>query len=457
MKKFLTLSVISLLIAGAVITSCSDDKTDGPAPIVTEGDGNVQLKLSNALPGLRAYNGEEPAIAGETELASTVSVYVYDESGVLDYQNPALPVNSSGLTNTFKVSEGMKYFYIFSNGQTSTVSSGSSWDELENQVARVTFQNNRPTPIADEGSMSIGTLWRIGDDTHALCNKFDVQPAGSVAQPVRAPISIGRATAKVRLTEINKESSPGASPLKGVFSPNPIYRLRSLPERYYVVGHLDESGDYPPTDGLRYISFAHDLPPGTLEVPSTSFLDYFWEGALTPSTTTHYYAVENTTRKMEIPDPLKDGAYLYYGNTTYVQFKITYTPDASELYSPALPPVLSTNSISTGDTFWSAVYRGSRMIFDSEPEGPEFTEIYEYENGEMYYKFPIRDQRETGVDRQCCVIRNHYYEIKVSNIFNLGEPTDKVDPKTPIDETDPDVEVLITVLPWFKVEQEENL
>ncbi|MCD8261383.1 MAG: Mfa1 fimbrilin C-terminal domain-containing protein [Bacteroides sp.] len=75
----------------------------------------------------------------------------------------------------------------------------------------------------------------------------------------------------------------------------------------------------------------------------------------------------------------------------------------------------------------------------------------------MYYKFPVRDPRETGTERQCCVIRNHYYEINVNNIFNLGEPTDEVDLELPIDETDTDVQIEVKVLEWFKVVQGEDL
>ncbi|MCD8031795.1 MAG: fimbria major subunit [Bacteroides sp.] len=457
MKKFLTLSVY-VLMACAIVTSCNDDKTDAPIP--PQGEGNVQIKVSDANARTRAYDGFEQAEAGEVELADHLAVFVYDQNGSLDYQNLNLPVNAQGVTDLFKVSEGMKYFYVFSNGDVSTLPSAAGFADLESEVLRVTFQDNRPKEITTHGAMTIGTLWRIGDVNHPHRNLFDVQPNKYGGDPNKVALRIGRTAAKIRLIEINKEQVANASPLKGIFdNVNAIYRLRSVPDKYFRVGKLDSSGDYPPTTGLRYLSAVHDIGPGSLAFPSDTYIDYFWDETKKPSATDHYYAVENTTKSMEIEDPLEPGEHLYYGNTTYVQFRIAYTPDASEIYSPTVPPVLSTTGIPADGTFYTARYNGQVMIFDSEPPttGNDFVDPKVYTEGIMYYKFPVRDPKEIGTERQCAVIRNHYYGIKVNNIFNLGEPTDEVDPKIPINDTDPDVEITVEVLDWFKVEQGVDL
>ncbi|MCD7906225.1 MAG: Mfa1 family fimbria major subunit [Clostridium sp.] len=455
MKNYLKLSAI-LLATAAAFTACNnDDKVDVTSG--AEGEGNIQIKVFDAGARTRAYNGTETAVDGETELAQTLAVYVYDETGVLDVEIPSLTVNpTSGLTETFKVSEGKKYFYIFSNGQTkSPLGSGTGFDALEKQELRVTFDKGRPRPIANHEAMTIGTLWRVkapnaSDPGHDLNNFFDVQPNGYGGTPVQIGLNVGRATAKIRLASISK----GDSELEGTFT-DPIYRLRSVPTDYYAVGQLDDSGDYPPTTGLRYISLVHERGPGTKHQHSNDFVDYFWDDAIAPAATTHFYAVENTTKKME-SDSVKT-ENLYYGNTTYIQFKVVYTPGAGEVYDPAAPTTALPGGLNTGDNFWTAIYNNQRLIFNALPTGTDFTDIKAYEGGVMYYKFPVRDQRESGTERQCCVIRNHYYEIKVNNIFNLGEPTDEVDPETPIDETDPDVEIQMNVLDWFKVEQGQDL
>ncbi|MCC8174206.1 MAG: fimbria major subunit [Odoribacter sp.] len=446
MKKLLAMSVIGLGLA--MFTACNKDKTEGPD--ISLGDGNVQIKVFDANNNARAYNDTEPAVAGEIELATELSVFVYNDAGILKYENLSLPVNpSTGLTNSFKLSEGFKYFYLFSNGQ-ATSPTGTHWDDLEKQIARVRFENDRPIPIAVNEAMTIGTLWR-GRGANPE-NRWDIQGNGYGGNPVQVEMKVGRATAKIRLAGVNKETSPTVSPLKGTFS-DAIYRLRAIPERYYVVGQLDDSDRYPPTTGLKYISAVHELGPGSDSIPSDAFVDYTWDGNVAPGNT-HFYAVENTTKKIDhvgsnIPN-------LYYGNTTYVQMRITYLPDASEVFDGA-NPTQAGGTIAAGQTYWSGLYNGERLIFDTLPTAAGITDVKEYVNGVMYYKFPVRDTRETGTEDQCCVIRNHYYEITVDNILGLGEGTDKVNPQTPIDDEDPDVQVTIKIEPWYKVEQHVNL
>ncbi len=456
MKKNLVWSVI-LLMAGAIITSCSDDKNDGPG-IIDDGEGNVVIQVFDVKNsgGLRAFdpNVTEPAEAGESTLASSVAVFVYDQDGALDYSNLSLPVdNATGKTSKFKVPAGYKFFYVFSNSQVKDMASGSNVEDMEKQVAFIkTFDGDIPQPIAVNTAFSLGTLWKkeVG---------FDVQDQGYGGVPVTVGLEVGRAAAKVRLQSISKQTAPNVSPLLGNFdAANAIYRLRSVPDRYYIVGQFDESGNYPPTNGLRYISAVHEKDPGTSEIKSDAFVDYTWNRNMNPGAGGHYYAVENTTMKMKIEG--NDEENLYYGNTTYVQFRITYTPDGAELYDPATQTAGAT--LATDGTFYTAIFDNSgspvRRMYASNPENEAgISDTKVYTNGVMFYKFSVRDKSETGIERQCCVIRNHYYEITVDNINNIGEPDDIVPPETPIEETDPDVEISIKVLDWYKITTGEDL
>ncbi len=433
-------------MAGAVITSCNNEK-DGPD---SEVEGNVQIKLYDAsVTTTRAYTAEEPAVQGETELADRIAVFVYDDSGTLEYQNLSLPVDAQGVTQTFKVGTGFKYFYIFSNGQMKGADAGSNWDELEKQVAEVQFRENVPIPIAENARMVIGTLWR-GDTGDDRGNRRHIVGNGYGGEPVKVGLTVGRATAKIRLNAVNKETTR-TSPLLGAFGDH-SYILRSVADRYYVVGQLDDSGDYPPELGLRYISAVHDKTPGTTALPADAFYDYKWEWARTLATGQHFYAVENTTMRQPSAN---QPANLFYGNTTFVQLKTQYTPTLAETLNPDGTP--ATTALATGDTFYSGILNGQTFIYNDTPTVAGVSDIKEYENGYMFYKFPVRDRTESGTDAQCCVIRNHYYEITVENIMALGEPTDEVDPETPIDPNDPDIEINVTVAPWFKVTQGETL
>ncbi|MCD8261384.1 MAG: hypothetical protein LUD15_07745 [Bacteroides sp.] len=329
MKKFLPPSVATLLIAGVMTTACSDnDKTDGPG-IPKPGETGVRITVVDNSIETRAYIGTEPTEAGETQLASTLSVYVYDKNGAFEHQEAALPLDPLTLkTDIFKVPDGEKYFYIFSNGQTTPVSQAQNMVDMETQKIQVDFDKNRPKPAADFDAMAIGTLWR--GDHNERGNLRNIEGNKYGGEPVLIRLEVGRAVAKIRLVDIQKETVPGTSPLTGSFA-NAAYRLRSVPVEYYLVGQLDGSGNYPPTTGLRYFSAVHNIGPGTSGTPSDKFVDYFWgPDELTPSPTTYYYAIENTTQKMTSENVNEE--HLFYGNTTYIQFRIEYITGSNEVY-----------------------------------------------------------------------------------------------------------------------------
>ncbi len=448
---FLTVMVLSL------VASCNKEDAIGSGGSQGEGDGNVQLRIVDSNAGTKAYTGTEQAVTGEIELADQLSLFVFADPGGLEYVNQGITVDPvTRLSNIFKLNDGWKYFYLFSNADIKQIpATGTGYEELEKQQIRVTFENSRPITIAKEGAMTIGTLWRANDGG-LFDNRKDIH-GQYIGIPQTIGLNIGRAAAKVRLASVTKQTgTANPSPLLGDFS-DPSYILRSVANEYFLVGQLDNSGNYPPTTGLRYISAVHEQGPGTNAVPSHYYVDYLWADAKVPSNSDHFYAVENTTKKMTSQNVNVEN--LFYGNTTYVQLKITYAPGDGEVYDTASPNTVLPGTLAAGTTFYSAIYNGERRIFNAPlPDDPAtFGDPQAYENGVMYYHFPIRDPNETGTELQCCVIRNHFYELNVRNILALGKGTPEVDKEEIIDDEDSEVEIEVNVLPWFKVDQDVDL
>jgi hypothetical protein len=82
---------------------------------------------------------------------------------------------------------------------------------------------------------------------------------------------------------------------------------------------------------------------------------------------------------------------------------------------------------------------------------------YEYTGGVNYHKFAIHDD-DTSLSpvQKFSVLRNTYYEYKVTNITTLGSPTAEVDPKEPVP-TNTEVELTVTIMPWYKIAENITL
>ena len=71
----------------------------------------------------------------------------------------------------------------------------------------------------------------------------------------------------------------------------------------------------------------------------------------------------------------------------------------------------------------------------------------------MYYHFPVRDLAEAELEKQCCVIRNHSYQVSILAIRNYGTGNEKEPEEKPIDPSESSVEVEINVLDWYLITQ----
>lgn len=447
MKVSLTLTWCAVAILGLGLASCNRDKetssdaTDGKESV-------VRLTIYDQRP-TRGTNAEETATTEESAFSGNVKVIVFHSDGTFEDEN-SLSVTGSGntwTTDNFTLSAGTKYIYVFFNDNSRNdipSGSGKTRVQFEQSTFDVAFDGSSVPDIATNNSFLIGTLYGATEV---------VAGGGTATSPVSVALSVGRAVSKVNLAEVTDATNGG---MLGTFSTY-SYRIGSLAKKLYAVGQYTttDPNKVPPAAGGDWTAFSavHNEAPET--VPSTyntaAFLQYT---AVWKSPATAFYVTENTTAE--------DGTgFIYYGNTSYVQLKSKYTPDATEVLDPK--DLSTTTTLDGSGDFWTVqLVNGERVIVGSDPsvEDPgdldsdidQTQPYYKYEGGVNYHKFAIYDDDPSlGMAVQkYSVLRNTYYEYKITDIRTLGSYTDQVDPKEPIP-TDTEVELVVTIKPWFKI------
>ncbi|MDH6316887.1 sorbitol-specific phosphotransferase system component IIA [Parabacteroides sp. PF5-5] len=448
-------------IVAAGFTACSSE--EGTAPEITQGEDNYSsLIVRDSKPATYGTVDTDPAVTEENlASADNLKAFVYnsDVSGgltPLEFTTGESEITFTGSSpnynsNKFKLASGDKYFYILANQanvtgvgekasrglyELQTVSAGFSNYTSEKVAGTTSVYRVNPIPanIATDNKFMIGTLW----------GKATTVPSGGTETTPKdiTGLTIGRLAAKINLTEVTAGS---ATPLGGTFS-DATYRLCSVPDAMYLVGQWDGTNEPGTNTSAALVkSIYHDEAAGTAGSPNTKFKNYKWTGAYAPGKA--YYAVENTTA-------LQNGDQ-YYGNTTYIQLKIKYTPTATIYKADGT----SGGTLSNG-TFWVYNVNGQPRIFAAEPSqsiAGISTTGTKYDKGFMYYSFPVADNSETEAVKKHAVLRNHSYLVKVTEIKNFGSGEEsEVIPETPIS-TETWVTLEVSVLDWSKIEQDVPL
>jgi hypothetical protein len=445
--KFVSVCACAILFG---VTSCDKNKADQ--------DGNVQgeesvVKLTIYDQNLRATRGtgdEEAATTEESKVvdgANAVKVYVFTAGGAWE-ATELLTLNSpsSGVytTGQFKISAGSKYVYVFANDAISSKIvdpvATTTRTQFEQQVINVTFDVSDRPDIAVDDRFLLGTLFG---------GTVAVPGGGTSTSPKSVALSIGRVAAKVKLATVETQ---GTGSVTGTFS-NPSYRTGSIAKKVYTVGQFTSTdASVPPSAGGGWTVFSavHDEAPetGPGMYNSAAFVQY--SGTWKTPATDVFYLTENTTAE-------DAQGYLYYGNTSYIQLKTTYTPAASEV----LDPTNLNNKVALGasGTFWTVqLLDGTRVIVGTDPTTVTLdinidaaAPFHKYETGLNYHKFAIHDDDPNlGTVQKYSVLRNHYYEYDITAITTLGSYTESVDPTEPVP-TDTEVQLSVSVKPWFKI------
>ncbi|MCD7970085.1 MAG: fimbria major subunit [Alistipes sp.] len=441
MKKYLLWSGI-FLAAGAVAWSCSKDN-DGPG--IPEGEGNVQLRIKDyQMARTRAASGTETPTAGESDLANQLDILVLNNDGQVEF-NGRVPVNpSTGLTSAFMVMNGPKTFFIYSNRPTAGVTwptvGVSTLATIDGIIADVSFNGNVPD-IATNGQFAIHHLWD-GDGVV-------IDGTGTVDNPQRVNVNVGRAAAKINLRSVSHQRA-GVTALPGSFDVGEYqYTLKSVPTKYYYKGRYTlptgVTGEVPPYAGITYESAVHN----DAQSVTGSYTNYTMGNPIN----TPFYAVENTTAPV--------GGDIFHGNTTYISLRTKYNPAPTEIFTAA-DPDNATGSLGASGTFWIAEHNGTKKLFADNPglaSWADPTTVSECTDGYMYYYIPVKDPAEEGLAAQCCVIRNHKYDICVLSISGYGSGNETEDIDVPIKELEKEswIDVEVNVLDWYHVEDGVDL
>jgi len=439
-----------------MLVSCSkDDVKPGPELPPQSGEERaVTLTIYDRTVGSRAAGtNTDPAVGNEStiDVSGGVKVVVFNEDGSLDFPksgSSVLPITSLGTdmyqTNEFTVTTGQKYFYVFANDATRDLVPdpipGMTRSMFINEILAITLDASDNLNITTSNFM-MGTLWS---------GKIEATSGGIAGNPAHIQLTIGRLASKVTLNGVSK----GVSNLSGTFS-EPYYRLGTIPQKIFVVGHNDETVlAIPPASNHGVVTSAVHTAARYTAMPDQNYLDYTntWKQVVAAPGSESFYTVENTT----LPDAT---GTQYYGNTSFIHIRTVYTPGDDEVYNLDLSPKGSF----TGPTFYTAnlISSGARLIFEEDPRtaaglNPDAdidqNTIQVYENGINYHEFPIHDPEEgLPIVQRNAVLRNHSYIYTVTSIADVGSPDPIVPPEKPVPTTTV-LDIEVTVAPWSKVE-----
>lgn len=450
-REVIMLFTVVFLLVGAF--GCSNDSHETPN-IRVEGENTViRVKILDATKTMTRAAGTatEPATTDEKEITGDVTILVYDADNNLEKTHADEITN--GESTQFTIQSGKKHIYVVANqtvGGTTGVKAENTAGAYERQNMDAAISGDpEALSIASNSGFIIGTLW--GEEV-------DIASGGTEDEPIEITLEIGRAAAKAKLHSVQKGTT---SNMAGQFT-NPHYRIGSIATEYYHVGQYEGTTVPPEDDHGKVTSAVHTQPwyetnPES-ETQNTVFTNYEqWMGVTALPTegnplTNFFYVTENTTA-------LDQQSLQYYGNTTYVQLRTVYIPDPDEVLD--VNNLSETVTIAEGETFWVVTidkvnYLVGNYGAATEETQATITATKQYPNGMNYHKFPIRDKSESDPEKMNAVLRNHYYEIAVNSIKDLGEPGEEVDPWIPIT-TETNVEATITILPWSKISQGEDL
>jgi len=434
---------------------CSNETGDDPGgnPRGEEKDVQVLFKsaTNNDTKADFDTRAEQPATLDEKDFdRSKIMLYVYDENGNLEFQeeNITLPPDPDN-SYTITITTGTKYFYAFANtGKwTMSITGKQSRGEFERQILNVIIDDDEETPdLAGNGSdrkFFLGTLWGVKTEIEEDKDHVNTDPI---------TLDIGRNTGKVKLHDVllRKDQNDTYSVLKGELGPDIYYRIGGVPLKSYLVGQYTGK-TYPGSESDDYdtvTSAVHTEGPDEENDPDPIFASYkFKPVTALPSGNdpldNYFYVVENTTAK-------DSEGKQYFNNTAHIRLKTTYIPDPSEVHDADLKP--AADPTLTNGTFWTAIKNDQRYITNEQPnEDPGVvTDIKKYENGVQYHLIPIQNPARKDVETKNAVLRNHYYEINIEGIRDLGYAEDDEGQIIPIP-TGQDVKVTIKVKDWSKI------
>lgn len=515
--------MMACAISAMGFASCSDNENiegSNELPSVVEGEkafAQVNLKFEDTK--TRANYSTVGATPEEMKIYNG-AIYVFNSNKVLqqvvefDPSNTTLVDANSVYQCRFETTTGKHYFLAVANAPAFTIPLGTHIDAMDKYIqdinkAKFETYLDPKDKLHASGPVGNGFFMTSGVDmfnyTYSQIEYAELTVEAATEAEIIADVKdkknfidiyIGRAMAKVEAfvelkakneVEVDDKANGtvDATKFKYGVANNPdamyffpyfggenmfqspyhyLFNSTSLPDNYWPALH--STVDFPtPGTATNYIEPNYMNNSGQL----VNIADF---KALTDQTyleSKPFYAVENSNK---VPT---------YGNSTLLSIETVFIP--SELVTSVASGVPTTAPNASAVTFYRIrtnevlAGRESKYIddyfFSTDALVREYAEdaaglglaaadyeIVEYKNGFCYYIVPLYD-KEKGNPECYDVVRNHYYEVKISSILACGynnpagdEDTEK---KDPLDPTNPFMHANIIVKNWIKVAQSEDL
>ncbi|MCD8261720.1 MAG: hypothetical protein LUD15_09705 [Bacteroides sp.] len=446
--------VLPFFIVGLLLVGCHDDNKVDPGKTEPGEELTIQLMIKNSASDrssaeTRAPGGKDQATTEESKLRTEMVVAIFNSSDVLEYYkadetfSPLAGSPGTYRTSPIPVNVGIKYIYVFSLSDNTTVQTpgiGSPRSDFEQQVLDITFNNDVPHTADATQYFLNQSLWRG--------MRYNVNREGQIIE-----IDLGRSVAKADFDGFTKGT---ATTLQGDFT-NLQMRLASVPARTYLLGHHDSPNPTGPYEsiyekGVEIISAVHQehfyAGNGATETRNPVYRDYDWDNALVPKAETGNsvtYLVKNTSTRFD--DNYTGFNYqnkLRYGTVTHAQVLVVYTPtDGEYTLLNGTWQIPQPTEPGYGPTYWHATFNDWHVeLYPQDPRGNATYQAYDPEpvlqrawKGLCLYRAPIKDPNEDTLDFQCRVLRNHWYTLSVTDIYSV-QPSpnniDEPDPENPV-------------------------
>ena len=439
LNKYLLMAAMGL----GLVACTENDLVEGGDSNGAQNEGTTYVGFSlkfNASNTRATTTGEENGTAAEQKI-NTAYVVMANASGVIEAvastTEAGTALNDKKDCYVFQTTPGVHYFYAVVNPDvsgnvTTSLVAGNNIDDYFNTGTALTVSEIASATDADNGSFMMASHEVLTANVEDGVTK-DEALAGSANSYT---INVERASAKVTMTCENTTLTNATNNADGTIT-TPKFTLKGGATMSYRMAQN-------PFAEITGNAWSYESSATNVYVKQPSDDNNIHRSA------DPVYCLENihTTGYKQ-------------GNTTYLTLQTTFTPanvvDCADEVKP-----LTTNTQAAGSTFYVVKqgelagnylmakdlqdYRDSKSDQSALPAGVEAISDA-YTDGNCYFG-PIWIGQEEADDANAPVVRNTWYNLKITGITLPGDPEEPtIDPEQPLTPAT-NVAITLSVMPW---------
>lgn len=431
-----------LAAMGLGLFACNDnDLVEGSAPNGTQEEGTTYVGFTlkfNASNTRDTTTGEENGTEAEQNI-KTAYVMMADASGNVE-QIISTTDKGTGTSNTntdyyvFQTTAGVHYFYAVVNPDVIPSKEG---DNATAKTINAYFNTGVTLTVANITSTADGGNFMMASENVLTADVEDGVTKDEALKGTKNcfAINVERATAKVTMTCENTALTNANNNAGGTIT-TPKFTLKGGATMSYrmaqsAINEIEENAwTYTSSSTDVYVKQETDAADDNIHRKATPV-----------------YCLENIHTT---------GSYVQ-SNTTYLTLQTTFTPAKVVDCADAIKELKDNTTTGTfyvvkqGELAGNYIMETDLTIYQNGDNSklPAGVEVISeaYTNGNCYFG-PIWIGQEDATDEDGPVVRNTWYNLKITGITLPGDPEEPtIDPEQPLN-PDTNVAITLTVLPW---------